>query len=440
MQKGVYLLLGLVLLGRLLVSTVVFHSDILCQAGWGNYIYSNGGTGFYENPVWIFSWPNHPPLMSLMYGAEKWLYWQLIWVIPRLANGLYTVFPLEIFRGFYVWGTNFEALVSPEIPFEQGYLFTMKLLSILADMLIGVLLYSIAKKKTKKPLAWPLVYWLSPFSWYVSSLWGQTDSLAYLFVLTSFLLIPKNFWGSLLSLWLAVSLKPTAVLVVPLFLVIWPMVGLKLKSFLMGAVLVTGLTLAYVIPFSAKQNPLQYSMETVVKKVFYRAEFRLTTNSYNFWHIFTLDKAYNQNQLFFGVSGKLWGLMLFAGCYFLAIKKLKKGISQEAIFSALFIVSAGGWLFLTNMLERYYYMGVVTGLIITIWNPKLFRPWLLMSLIFWLNLFRHWWYPGFLWPVRWALTAGNYWAGLPLSLVNAGLYVWFCWSLIKNDSLRVKSL
>ena len=53
---------------RILMARVTFHQDLLSQASWGEYISQTGTKGFYTHNVWIFSWPNHPPLTSLYYG------------------------------------------------------------------------------------------------------------------------------------------------------------------------------------------------------------------------------------------------------------------------------------------------------------------------------------------------------------------------------------
>ena len=44
------------------------NPDILTIAGWGKWIYENGPRGFYENTVWIYSWPTQAPLfLSLIH-------------------------------------------------------------------------------------------------------------------------------------------------------------------------------------------------------------------------------------------------------------------------------------------------------------------------------------------------------------------------------------
>ena len=62
-KKVLFIVLVLIaFLGRILLTGSGIHGDLILQAEWGRWIFLNHGMkGFYENGIWIYCWPNHPP-------------------------------------------------------------------------------------------------------------------------------------------------------------------------------------------------------------------------------------------------------------------------------------------------------------------------------------------------------------------------------------------
>jgi len=64
----------------------------------------------------------------------------------------------------------------------------------------------------------------------------------------------------------------------------------------------------------------------------------------------------------------IFGVINVSGVYY--FEKNKK--TSAAMWEALFFISMGSFLFMTGMLERYAFAGIVFGLLAVIGKPKLF--------------------------------------------------------------------
>jgi Gpi18-like mannosyltransferase len=402
---------------RLVLAPVTFHQDLLSQANWGQYISQNGSKDFYSYNVWTFSWPNHPPLASLYYGFCYKVYLQLS---SWLNHSVLILDRLGFSRGTYAnFIESLDHLVSAEKPYNSGYFLSLKIFPIVFDILIGISIFFLAKFYKKKPYKYLLIYLFSPFTWYVSSLWGQTDQLSFYFAFVAFLLLIKTPVVAIILFFLAVSVKPTSLFLAPLFLFILVKAKVSIKKIVLGIIVCFVLNLLIFKSFT-DANLFDFTRNILLPRIFDRPP-RLTTNSYNFWHIFTLDKGLSNKTKFLFVPAIVWGGVFYFLINKIAFKVLKK-INYQSVITAIFIVSFGSWLFLTDMLDRYSFAGLVSGLALLIFYPKLLRYWLGLSVICWLNLFRGWWFPSFLSPLKYLLTTNNYIAGLFLSLGNVLIY------------------
>jgi hypothetical protein len=390
------LIITLSLIFRILLSPTAFHVDILSNASWGEWIFAHGPLTFYNDSSFIFSSPTQPPLMSLIYGFDRYLYSFLLELFRNIGH---TIVKYRLAPSYMIWWFNFTvwfdtAKVNSEYIFSTGYLSTIKLLPILADILIGIVIYFTAlKAKLKKPLLWSSIYLFSPFTWYISALWGQYDQLSFLLVFLSFILISHNKL-SLLSpilFFISFSIKPTSLIFIPLFLGIAFISHKKWQQILIGSIMALIIFVITTQPFTTG-SIWQFSNNTLKSKIFSKSEYRLSTNSYNSWRILIGNQAKNQNTPIAGIPGKWWGVLAFLIINFIAFKQYNSK-EKGSLYTALFIVGTGSWLFLTNMLERYLFAGMVSGLFVCIYQPKLFKLWLLASFIFWINLFHGWWYP-----------------------------------------------
>ncbi len=426
---------------RIVLSPLALHDDLVSNAEWGQWIYENGTKGFFENSIWTYSWPTQPPLANLLFGGERHLYQ---WLLEIFRNIGHTIVAYHLAPGHMRWWFNFtvwfdQAKFSPVIVFPKGYIAVMKLLPILADLGIAGILYFVAEKiKKGKGLVYSTIYLLSPFSWYLSSLWGQTDQLAFLFVLIAYVAefqkIAPFFTPLLFTI--GILIKPTSLILLPLFIWIYLKNNHKKTQLILSFFLAFGAFWVTTKAFSGNLNPLFYAKEMLFPKVFLKSEFRVSTNAFNFWRVFIGNKALSDKATFLLLPARIWGVIVFTLLNLFAIKLTKKGDLKRG-FSALFIVSAGSYLFMTNMLDRYFFAGILSGLFVCIYYPKLLKYWFVMSLIFWVNLFNQWWYPEWLKPLQTVLTWQEGLVTRILAFSNVAIFLFMSRKVIRKPGVNV---
>lgn len=401
----IFLVFFLAFAFRLYITPLAFHDDILSNAAWGEWVYKNGPDGFYENTKWIYSWPTQPPLINLVYGFNYYLYTQITWKLSYVAAVIssHNLLP-DTFSWFLNFAKRFDMDFYDATPFKWGFLISMKLVAMIADIAIAVVIYILARKVNhSKALLWSVIFLFSPFSWYISGLWGQYDQISYLFLLISLLVLAKRYlFLALPLLVVSLSLKPTSLIFIPLFLWLYYKQKPTLKEIIIGI----GLSAAiffYSVSLFTSGNLSDFINSELVPKIFYKSEFRVSTNAFNFWHILIGNQALNQNSPFLFIPAKLWGYIAFL-IFNLYALKISSRVTYENIFKSMFVIGAGSWLFLTNMLDRYFFAGVMSLLFLAISDIKLMKYWIPLSLIFWLNLYNQWWFPGNLNLLRQLLT------------------------------------
>ena len=202
------------LIFRLILTDIAFHGDLVVQAGWGKWIYLNKSMfGFYENNIWIYGWPNQPPLISFLYGfgfkIHEWLNTFFVGIGNFIALNHLGAAHIPWFYKFTVWFNN---QMYSDTPYVRGQLISLKLIPIIGDLILACTIYLLTKKvaNTKKAIFIVIVYLLSPFSWYESAVWGQHDQISTIFLLLSFLSLISNakFFAPILFL-VSIGLKPT---------------------------------------------------------------------------------------------------------------------------------------------------------------------------------------------------------------------------------------
>ena len=391
-----FLLGGIIFLGlllRLILAPVFYHLDILSQAYWGEWIYNNGTKEFYSNSTWVYSWPTQPPLVNLTYAAGFWLYINSLewfrfashYIVPHLAPG-----HMLWYFDFVKWYTDAQY---PESYLKLGFFIAIKFIAIVADLLIGLVIFLMLKKENvSQALLLSMVYIVSPFSFYISALWGQYDQLSFLFLLLGvWAIIKKNVIIAPFLLMVSVSMKPTSLIFIPLFFWLYISARKNIWEYLIGIIISVGGLLLTVSVFT-NDNLIHFINYDLKNKVFFKAGFRVSTNSFNFWHIFIGNNAREHFTTYFGVPAYIWGWLSFIviNGIGLWISKVK---TPKNILTAFAVVGLGSWLFMINMLERYFFAGMVFAMMTLIYYPKYFKYWIVLSLLFWLNLYHGWWVP-----------------------------------------------
>ncbi len=404
MIKRIFLVLVLGLILRLFLINLGFHTDLLSIAGWGEWIYKHGFRNFYENSVWVYSWPTQPPLANIIYTAAFYIYQQAVWLFSHIA---WVIAVYHLAPGHLIWWFDFVkwfgTALFRDTSFPTGFILTIKFIAILADLGLSVIIYKIARRiNPKTSIFYALAFLFLPFSWYLSSLWGQYDQLGYLFLLGAFLLLigeTRNFilkrtlFLAPILLAVSVGIKPTSVIFVPIFFYIYILNKPKIWELVVGLGLALGVTLLSLVLFT-DQNLWQFINSTLIPKVIFKSEFRVSVNALNFWHLLVGFKAMGQDSQLLFIQAKIWGYAVFIILNLISFSIIKHEKDRyKATFFSMFMIGMGSWLFLTNMLERYLFAGITSGLFVTIYYPRLFRYWVVLSLIFWINMYRDFKFP-----------------------------------------------
>lgn len=389
MKKGLVILV-FALIFRIILSFTGYHVDIYSNGGWGKWIHNNGYLGFYENNVWVYSWPTQPPLVNMVYSYSYNVYQRLAIMLNRFTGKATYILPPVQKLSLQKFTQDFSLFLN-DTPLEVGYVFSIKLFSILSDICIASLIIYFFKKNKYKYLVASLFLFF-PFSWYISSLWGQYDPVSFLLLFTSFLLLSKRkFIISSFLLSLSISIKPTGLIFVPVFLFYYFSYKPKLTTVLLS-ILLTLSFFFFTISLFTNDNLFQYLYHRLYPLIFKKSEARLTTVSFNFWWIMVGKTNTAANYKFIFIPANIWGYLVYIFTNIVVFFRFKKP-TQKNIIISLYLIGVGSFLFLTNMLERYVYAGVVSMFFLLYYYPKLWKLLLITIVIFSLNLHYSWSFP-----------------------------------------------
>ena len=394
-EKKRLIVVGIIgFLWRLFLVPLTIHADLITQAGWGKYIYEHGFLGLYDWSIWaVPEWPNHPPLISMWYGISYSVHSFLMSIFANLGVFIAThhlgAAHIPWYFQFLQWyGTDLYRLTGLNV----GNMVTIKFLPILADLLLAGLVYWVAKQiNPKKAFFAYALYMFIPFSWYISAAWGQSDQLGALFVFGSFILLSKNkLLLSPLLFALAFDFKPTVLLFLPYYFYLLFLQRKYYKQIIGGIVIAVIVVLLTIIPFTA-QNPFIFPIYRL-PRILFSKDTLVGVSAFNFWYIFSTPPSFSDKTVLLFLPYQVWGYVLYFCCFLSAIRFFG-GTSLKNIFTSLFVTGLGAWMFLTNMYERYLFVGIAAGLIVSLSYPKLLKYWLLFNIFYWINLFNGFWFP-----------------------------------------------
>ena len=146
LSKKLFVILLISFALRLVLSPLTQNNDVYTQAAWGEWMYEHGFKGTYSNTQWkVIEWPNHPPLITLWYGFSYQLHSVIMGILSSFgvfiaSNRLGAGHTPRFFK-FAAWYGSEKAPLSM---FLSGIFVTTKFLPILADILLGGLIYYLA--------------------------------------------------------------------------------------------------------------------------------------------------------------------------------------------------------------------------------------------------------------------------------------------------------
>lgn len=380
---------------RIIVMPIYFNSDVLAQAQWAKWLGEHGTRDFYDQKVEFIERPNYPPFMNM---------WYLF--IPSI-QGTSSLFLTDIglFIALHKLGANhllwyydfvkwFGSDTFKETNLRFGFLMLVKLLPVVADLLMGWVVYFFAKRlNPKHALFYSGLYLLFPFSLYVSAYWGQTDPISALFIFLGFLMLhKKRFILSSFFLLLSLNIKPTVLLLTPLFIFYYLYLRPTFKTIVASLFISIMLFLASV-SFFTNSNPIFYTQK-LFNIFFFTKPPYLNVSAFNLWFIFSGFSKIPDTVTYFLISARTWGLLIVGRLNLIAFNLIRQK-TIKSVFTAMFIAGFGSWLFLTNMYERYLFNGILALFFLSITERKYLKYFLILSIISLLNMLQgplapHW--------------------------------------------------
>ena len=377
------LALGFVL--RVYLTRYGNFGDVSVFTEWGARFWDINLKQYYFDEGWYYSYPTYPPISTWMYGVLYWLYQQR-YILAQIHNAV-KIIPSSFIIYF--------GKAAPDDPFQYGYGYFMllKLPAILADLGISVVIYKIIEKITgnrNRAFLGMLFYLFNPVSIFLSGVWGQTESLVAFFGLLAFtFLVFGKLWLSLPFMFLSLYIKPTWMVLMPLFLFLTYKAKKDTKNVAVGIFIVFLIFLFSTYPFSGS-NMFLFIKDSLLGNMLPSAKgtAMASVSAFNFYTIFyQIDKVL-ASRTFIGIPINILGLMMFVLINvfsFIVLSRKKESDLYQVIF-AVFIISMGSYLFLTNMLERYFFASFAPMIIIAAVKPRKFLLVLVLNLILFANL------------------------------------------------------
>jgi Gpi18-like mannosyltransferase len=361
---------------RITLAPLTHHSDTIDNLNWGRELVENTMPGFYQRDTADAGPPNYPPGYFLISYTNQRVY-KCVEDVLWFVNDNVGVFPSNL----YLW---FESM--------DGNIFFNKLPPIFADLVIAILLYKllISLGKIKRAGLVSALYLLLPPSWYISSVWGQTDSLYILPLLGAvYCLVRKKYFVATVLYTLSLLIKPIGIFIAPMFGYFY-IRNLKATKLIQNVTLSLLTLVITTAPFLEKFGPIQ--IFELFKNNVWEVTNYVTANAFNIWSVIFGFNPVLDNTVIFGLQVKTWGFLVFTIMTVLVLTKSKLKVNKSLLL-ALTILTLGAFLFLTKMHERYYYLAYVFILISYGLDKSLKNAMLIATVVFTANLYHFWWQP-----------------------------------------------
>lgn len=423
-----FLLLGFLV--RAFLTRYGNRGDLAVFAEWGQKFWELGANNFYLSEDWYYTFPTYPPISSLMYAGLYWLF-EHNYILAQIHN-VVKIIPADFIIYF-----NKIVAHSP-FQYREGYFFLLKLPSILADLGISVVIYKLILNLTKvrkRAFIGFLVYLFNPVTIFLSSVWGQSESLVSFFGLLSFILLYyKKTWVSIPLFFVSLYLKPTWVVFIPLYLFLLYLYRPKFSHFFWG-ILITGLLfLVATKPFASDLGLIRFTKKIVVENILpsVKGTPRASVSAFNLHTIlFKIDRNLASDKII-GISANVLGTISYIFINFFAFAYLKR--QKKLLFgtiASLFMIGFGSFLFLTNVLERYFFAAFAPMIVIMFVSVETLVYAVLMNFVVFANLiwafYRRWFD-----EIDAPFTSNNFLLIRALSMVNVlGFFV-----IVKRLNLR----
>lgn len=239
-----YILFWAILL-RFLIMPFFFHPDLKDHHQRTNYLFSQGVLNIYDF-LRVDSYTkernldfSYPPVTYFTLGFYQYL------ISPVLGSD------------FQKWTRDYSDY-RYETPLAFRYLFSLKFIYLIFELLTGLLIYKLLINSKKQKLALAL-WFFNPINLYAISAIGQFDIIpAFFTILSYFFWNKKKIFYSGLSLGLSIAFKTYPLLFLPFFLISKEKLKNKI-TYLLMSVGVYGITILPFINSKAFQNDVLFS-------------------------------------------------------------------------------------------------------------------------------------------------------------------------------------
>lgn len=372
-----------------------YDVDIGCFSWWSDAVFENGITKFYG----LDAFTDYPP--GYMY---------VLWVIGAVK---------KLF-GLASDGTAGILLI--------------KLPAIACDLLIGYVIYLIAKKYTKfqNAILFSAMYMFNPAVIINSATWGQVDSVFTLFVLLMcYFVTEKKLTASYFVFAVGILIKPQTLIFTPVLIYgIIDQVFLndfdikKMLKELGFGLLAIAMIFALAAPFGLSDVVSQY-IDTMGSYEF------ASVNAYNLWTL--LGKNWHgQDEIFLFMSFKQWGTFFIVAIVAVsALFSIRNKESESKYYLTGALIVTAMFTLSVRMHERYMYPALallLAGAVVKR-NKNFFVAYGVMSFVHFLNVFH----------VLMYYDASSYDFGNPvlyiISLLSVAAFVYFCIVIFKYGAM-----
>lgn len=321
-------------------------TDMGCFSGWSDRIFADGLRAFYTSDGFHDYPPGYVYVMWLL-GALKHLF--------NLQNGMWQL--------------------------------TLKLPSIVADMVMGWLVYKLAKRKFSDGVSATLaaILVMNPAVITDSAIWGQIDSLLGLFCLLSvYYASEKKLVPAFFMFAIGILIKPQALFFTPVliygvidevFLGEGGFDARKLCKYVIWALAAIAMMLVLFLPFGIPTIIMQYT-ETLGEYQY------MTINAFNIYG------AVGKNWESLGTASTVFGYLMIALVVAYSAYVFFKSNNPAKYYITAFILTFGVYMLAIKMHERYAFPGIFMLIfaLITVPDTKNFNMYGLFSLSQFFNM------------------------------------------------------
>jgi len=356
------------------------------------------------------------PFGSFQYDAEVMRGWATQLVAEPLASFYAAPLRVDHLPGdlWLLWAVaHLYRLFSPTMQVQEpGFPFLLKLVPTLADVGVGAMLYLLSRRfgGSRTGLLAAMLFLFNPASIFLTSIWGQWDSVSALVVLIAlWLLLRGKFEWSLPVLTYGALIKPPFAALAPLFGLAFlleqvlphtrwarfaigraPVEPLRRALRRAGIAVLASLAVALVVllPFGVGMPPLP-TRWSLVERLSYTASICKVSrvNALTLWATIVGLSEPDDQVFLFGLTYYAWGMSLFVVAYSAILLRYWRRNDRRALLWACLAITFSLFMLPTRVHERYLFPAIVFAALLAATAPRLRWLFAALSATYLVNLY-----------------------------------------------------